>query len=93
MNIFDSLRSYAASWSVKSERAFDAQEINLVKDTEVVPSDYGNSVCFTMVNGVKKFIPLDRDSTLSVGDRVDLTKAKLITLGREGNSDIIRVKI
>lgn len=93
MNIFDSLRSYAASWQVKDMRNFGSHEIQLVKDAEIVPSDYGNSVCFTMINGVKKFIPLDKDSTLSVGDKVDLTKAMLVTLCREGNSDIVRVKI
>lgn len=93
MNIFDSLRSYAASWSVKSERAFDALEISLVKEAKVVPSEYGNSVCFSLVTGVQKYIPLDRDSTLSVGDRVDLTKATLVILEREGSPDIKRVRI
>lgn len=92
MNVFDSLRSYAASWSVKSSRGFQSEEIQAVKKAEVVPSDFGNSVCFTMVSGAKKYIPLDRDSTLSVGDSVDLSKVELLTLSREGSSDIIRVR-
>lgn len=92
MNVFDSLRSYAASWNVKSSREFQPEEIQAVRRAEVVPSDYGNSVCFTMISGAKKYIPLDRDSTLSIGDSVDLNSAKLLTLGREGSSDIIRVK-
>lgn len=42
MNIFASLQVYAGKWSVKSTRAFDAEEINAVKSAVVVPSQYGN---------------------------------------------------
>lgn len=39
MNIFSTLKTYAGKWSVKSERAFDAEEINAVKQAVVVPSN------------------------------------------------------
>ena len=45
-----------------------------------------------VVGGGQTFIPLSSDSTLTVGDIVDLSKAKLLTLEKDGESDILRVK-
>lgn len=93
MNIFSTLRTYAGKWSVKSTRAFDAEEINAVKSAVVVPSKYGNSVMFTMVAGGDTYIPLANDSTVGVGEVIDLSKAQLLTLSKDGESDIVRVSI
>lgn len=93
MNIFSSLQVYAGKWSVKSTRAFDADEINAVKSAVVVPSKYGNSVMFTMVAGGQTYIPLANDTTVAVGEAIDLTKAQLLTLSKDGESDIVRVSI
>lgn len=46
-----------------------------------------------MVGGGLTYIPLDQNSTLGSGELVDLTKAKLVTLGKSGESDIYRVSI
>jgi hypothetical protein len=93
MNIFSSLRVYAGKWAVKGSRDFSADEINAVQSAQVVDSQYGNSVCFYMKSGGQTFIPLSTNSTLAVGDNVDLSKAKLLTLSREGEADIYRVEI
>lgn len=93
MNIFASLRVYAGKWSVKSSRAFNADEVSAVKQAVVVPSQYGNSVMFTMIAGGQTYIPLSSDSELTVGEFVDLEKAKLLTLSKDGESDILRVSI
>ena len=93
MNIFSTLRTYAGKWSVKDSRSFTAEEIAAVKSATVVPSQYGNSVCFMMVGGGQTYIPLANDATVSVGEPIDLTKAKLLTLEKEGESDINRVSI
>lgn len=93
MNIFSTLRTYAGKWSVKSTRAFDAEEINAVKSAVVVPSKYGNSVMFTMVAGGDTYIPLANDATVGVGEVIDLTKAQILTLRKDGESDIVRVSI
>lgn len=93
MNIFASLQVYAGKWSVKSTRAFDAEEINAVKSAVVVPSQYGNSVMFTMVTGGQTYIPLSNDATVAVGESIDLAKAQLVTLSKDGESDIVRVSI
>ena len=93
MNIFNSLRIYAGKWEVKSTRDFTEEEIKAVVHAVVVPSQYGNSVQFTMAGGGLTYIPLDQNSALGAGETVDLTKAKLVTLGKAGENDIYRVSI
>ena len=93
MNIFDNLQVYAGKWSVKSSRAFDAEEISAVKQAVVVPSQYGNSVMFTMIGGGQTYIPLAQDASVAVGEVIDLNEARLLTLSKDGESDILRVSI
>jgi hypothetical protein len=93
MNIFQNLRVYAGKWMVKASRSFTQDEINAVDHATVVDSQYGNSVCFFMKGGGQTFIPLSTNSTLSIGDNVDLSKASLLTLERAGDADIYRVEI
>jgi hypothetical protein len=92
MNIFNSLKVYAGKWAVKASRAFSQEEIDAIDSASVVDSQYGMSVCFFMKGGGQTFIPLSNTSSLNVGDTVNLTTAKLLTLGREGDSDIFRVE-
>lgn len=92
-NIFSNLRVYAGKWSVKNSRKFTDEEVAAVKSAHVVPSQYGNSVCFMLARGGQSFIPLSQNSTLSVGDNVDVSKATLLTLEKDGEADIMRVEI
>lgn len=91
MNIFSALRVYAGKWSVKDSRSFTADEIAAVDNAVVVDSQYGSSVCFFMKSGGQTYIPLDQNSSKSVGDSIDLSTAKLLTLERAGEADIYRV--
>ena len=93
MNIFSGLQVYGGNWNVVKSRSFDAEELALIDRAEVVASEYGNSVCFFMKSGGQTYIPLSRDSSLTVGDSVDVAKAQLLTLPRDGNDDITRVQI
>jgi hypothetical protein len=93
MNIFGNLKLYASKWEVKSERPFNVEEINIVAKAIVVPSTYGLSVEFTMKNGGMTFIPLSQDASASMGEEIDVSKAKLITLSKQGEDDIVRVFI
>lgn len=77
---------------VKDSRNFSQEEIDAVSDTKVVDSLYGHSVCFFMKSGAQTFIPLSTNSSLGVGDSVNLAQAKLLTLHREGEADIYRVE-
>ena len=82
------------SWKLKSERPFNTEEIDAVSHAIVVPSQYGNSVEFTMKQGGRcTYIPLDKSSNITVGEIVDMKQAILLTLEKEGESDIIRVFI
>ena len=92
MNIFNSLRKYAGKWSVIASRAFSDEEQSAITSATVVPSQYGNSVCFMMVGGGQTFIPLSTNSSKAVGDTIDLSKAKLLTLAKDGEEDIYRVE-
>ena len=93
MNIFSTLRTYEGKWRVKSSRAFTQEEISAVKSATVVPSQYGNSVCFMMVGGGQTYIPLANDATVGIGESIDLAKSKIFTLEKSGNPDIYRVSI
>ena len=94
MNIFETLKSYANQFKVANRRAFSQEELNLVNHAEVKLSQYGMSVCFFMKDGCQKYIPLSRDSVASEGDKVDLTKAEILTLKKEGTDETIdRVEI
>lgn len=92
MNIFSALRIYAGKWSEKDVRNFTPEEVAAVEKAEVVESQYGFSVCFTMVAGGQTYVPLDQSSSLGIGDQIDLTKAQLVTLQRPGEQDIYRVR-
>ena len=92
MNIFSALRVYAGKWNVKETRDFTQEEMDAIDTASVVDSQYGMSVCFFMKSGGQTYIPLSNDSSKSVGDTIDLKTAKLLTLGRQGESDIFRVK-
>ena len=79
------------AWNVKDIRTFNIDEIEAVKRAEVVPSQFGNSVCFFMKSGGQTYIPLYEKSSLTPGDVVDLKTALFLTLCRKGNDDIYRV--
>ena len=93
MNIFASLKVYAGKWSEKEIRDFSTEEIAAITMAVVVPSQYGNSVQFIRKDGGMSFIPLDQNANAGVGEVIDLTKAKLVTLEKEGEADIYRVRI
>ena len=92
MNIFKKVKMYATKWQQTGSRNFTAEEIASVERTEVVASQYGNSVCFFMVGGGMSFIPLSKESSLGVGESVDMSTAKLLTLSKQGEDDILRVE-
>lgn len=91
-----SLKSDVSSsvWKIIEERYFTQEEIDAVSQVIVVASKYGNSVEFTMKStGKPCYIPLDKSSNIAIGEAVDMKQAKLLTLEKEGESDIVRVKV
>ena len=92
MCIFDSLKKYAEGYELAGTRNFTPEEISAVSSAKVVPSTYGLSVCFVLKAGGQAYIPVSRDSTCQAGDVVDMTKAKVLKLTRDGES-IDRVEV
>ena len=90
MHIFSSLTVYG-SWNVAGEESFSTEDISAIESATVVPSQYGSSVCFVFKQGGKSYIPLANDSNLQVGDSVDLTKAKVLSLTKDGKTFIPRL--
>lgn len=82
----------STKWHVKEERPFTAEEINAIQNAVVVANQYGKSVCFYMKAGGQSYIPLTHDSEIGVGESVDIRNLHLLTLAREGDCDIMRVK-
>lgn len=93
MNFFSDKKSYGGKWQVKSTRSFTPEEIDMVAKAVVVSSEFGNSCCFFMKGGNIHFTPMSTDSTLTVGEDVDLNKAQIVTLKKEGEHDIERIKL
>lgn len=93
MSIFSGLQSYAGKWQVKSVKAFPAEDKALVDRATVVNSQYGLSVCFMMKTGNMHFIPVDQNSNVNAGDVVNLDSAKIVTLEKQGEEDILRVRV
>ena len=86
----DKLVEQENGWTVKKTRCFDDEEIAMIARAEVVPSPEGKIVCFFMMTGGRTYIPLIESSKLTVGETLDLTKARIIKL-RKGNQEITRI--
>lgn len=91
VNVFDTLKSYGEKWQVVNKRQFNDNEKAVIRSNKVMPSDYGLSVCFTMVNGKTHYIPLSNQSQLTVGQSVNIDTVNLLTLERDGKH-ILRVQ-
>lgn len=93
MGLFTGRTVYAGKWAVKDVEFISAEDQAMVSRAEVVPSEFGLSVCFFMKAGGQTYIPVSNDSNAKVGESVDLTKAEIITLEKAGESDIQRIRI
>lgn len=85
-------RLYAGNWEKIAERSLSDAEKSCITRAEVVESQYGPSCCFFLTTGQRAFYPVSSNSDLKVGDAVDLEKAKIVTLYREGDGEITRIE-
>lgn len=91
MSIFSGLQTYAAKWSAKGSRAISKEEKAEIQSADVVSSEYGLSMVFTLKGGKgKKYMPVSRDSQLAEGDAVNIASISFIELEREGDNNIFR---
>lgn len=80
-------------WKKRTERSLIKEETCRVIQTEVVESTYGKNVRFYLNDGNISEIPLLDPNAMSIGEVVDMSKAKLIALCKDGEADIFRVKV
>ena len=93
-NVFGGLQVYGESWMKVNERAFNADEIAAVRSNSVVNSNFGKSVCFFMKGGGQTYIPLSKQGAdAPLGSSIDMSTAKLVTLHRQGDGNILRVEL
>lgn len=84
MSIFSGRTIYAQGWQEVARRGFTSDEIKEVVKAVVVDSQYGSSCCFMMAAGGNVYIPMSTNSVSGVGETLDLTKAQIVTLERNG---------
>jgi hypothetical protein len=78
--------SYAVKNSVELLKAEPA-----IKNGVVESGEYGLSVRFNLKSGGYGFLPLSKSSSLAEGDEFPIAGAQVLTLGKEGVDDIVRV--
>lgn len=76
-NVFETLPFYGNNWECLEVRYFNERELASITKAEVRASEFGRSMCFFMSNGKKTFIPIDKESTLNIGDEVEPDKVQL----------------
>lgn len=93
-NFFSKLTRYAGNWTVIAEDKLDAEDFAALKPTAViVKSTWGKSFCFTpKVGNYQMYIPADSTVESPIGSAVPLTDLTILTLHKEGETDIQRVK-
>ena len=92
MNIFASMKT-ASFWVVVEERPFSQDCIDMVEKAEVVSSGYGQSVCFFMKSGDKRYLPIDKESFRPEGTLVNMNTSSVLVLERDEEERVMRVKI
>lgn len=80
MHIFSSLRLLVPHWVAKSSRYLTYEEVQSVLYAEIVPADYWPSVKFHLNTGKSSYIPLSSESTANIGDIVDPSEIRVLTL-------------
>lgn len=81
-SVWDVLKQYKSKWVLDNTRRFSEAELNALAGAEVKAGPHGLSVCFYMKNnpGEYRFISLDSQSCLTVGDKPDPKDLVLKTL-------------
>lgn len=94
MNIFDILPIYATKWQISTEnppRSLNKAELDMYVYAKVVQSEFGFSAELIRMDGGVQYIPIVKDNPCGLGDVIDLKEAKVVTLCKPGEKDIIRL--
>lgn len=76
------IKMYNASWVEDSRESFNSEEMSLINDIEVVPSQYGKSARIS-INGKNGYIPLSAEcANIPVGTKLDKSLCMVVHLVR-----------
>lgn len=88
-----SIKHVAEMWRISNSRHLTNEEITAISSNRVVKSQYGLSVEFSMQKGGVIYIPLLDKNKLSENAEINLQEAQILTLSKEGEKDIYRIKV
>ena len=92
MNIFGTLK-VGTHYFIEKEMSFSQECIDSVSKAEVVDSTYGQSVCFFMHSGDKKYLPIT-GGTYPEGMKVNMNTSTVCIVGNDvTDNKLLRVKI
>lgn len=96
INLFDVLEVYQPKWQISTEnppRPFNEAELAVYQPTGIVENgEYGYGVRLTKKDGSGiSYIPVVKDHPCGLGDVVELSKARIVTLCKPGEKDIYRI--
>ena len=57
----------------------------------IVPSNFGNSIQFTLFDDTYCFIPCDHNLPYGIGDKISCNSIEIIQLSKKGRKDIFRI--
>lgn len=87
------IKHVAEMWRISNSRHLTNEEITAISSSRVVKSQYGLSVEFSMKKGGVIYIPLLDKNKLSENAEINLQEAQILTLSKEGEKDIYRIKV
>jgi hypothetical protein len=90
-SLMEYVKKYSSTFKIKEVRPFAEDEIKKVWSATVVVEKDVNKLRLLLWNSIVVFIEMQEGSTAKEGDVVDLKKAVLIILEREGDDDRVRV--
>lgn len=98
-NIFKGRQQYGGQWSIKDSRPLNESERKMftkahVQDFTHEDGNISLSICFTMVNGRKTYVPThDSHCKYGIGEEVPMDEIKVVTLQKDGEADITRLNV
>lgn len=91
-SLFAGITHYG-SWTVRASYPVSDADKKAIKSAEIVASNFGKSVCFTMISGAQCFIPVANDCRPAIGQKVSPDDMEVVELEKPGEGIIKRVRI
>lgn len=77
------------SYKVIDNDVLCKEDLDALKEVEVVEGQHGLSLCFTYITGETQFVTVDKDSGAKLGDKPNPTSIHILTL-QKGSEIIYR---